>query len=198
MFSSENIYTLEQIDKLGNAIVFLCERMGELSKTKLLKLIYLIEETSVKKYGVPFFNIRFDAWHLGPVSRDLFVEITGETILLDRYIDKVNENGTINVVAKQAFSDDEFSDNELKLMEQIATTFKYTAADELIRLTHREHSPWHQTAAENGLLEAFEKKLATSSNAEIDLSRILAGDDEKLKRYQGYKEFMAESRSLKR
>lgn len=197
MFNSDSIYTKEQIDKLGNAIIFLCERVGQVSKTKLLKLIYLIEETSVKKYGVPFFNIRFDAWHLGPVARDLYVEITGETFLLDRYLDKVNDNGTINVIAKQVFSDDEFSDNELKLMEQIANTFKYSTAEELVNLTHREHSPWHQTVVEHGLLEAFEKKLATSSDAEIDLSRIVAGDEEKLKRYQGYKEFMVESRSLK-
>jgi uncharacterized phage-associated protein len=167
------------------------------SKTKLLKLIYLIEETSVKKYGVPFFNIRFDAWHLGPVARVLYLEITGETFLLDRYIDKKVVDGTNNVVSKQAFSDDEFNDNEIKLMEQIATTFKYTPAEDLVKLTHREHSPWHRTAVEHGLLEAFEQKLATSSNAEIDLSRILSGDEEKLKRYQGYKEFIAESRSLK-
>jgi len=193
MYSTASIYTREQIDKLGNAVIFLCDRMGALSKTKLLKLIYLIEETSVKKYGIPFFNIRFDAWHLGPVSRDLYVEITGETFLLDSYIEKKDTNGVVNIVAKK-----DFSDNELKLMEQIAGMFKYATADELIKLTHREHSPWHITAVENGLLEAFEKGFATTFDAEIDLSRIIAGDDEKLQRYHSHKEFMAESHSLKR
>ena len=81
-----SIYTKGQIDKLGNAIIFLCEKMGPLSKTKLLKLIYLVEESSVKKYGAPFFSLRFDVWKLGPVSRDLYTEITSEPFLLEDYI----------------------------------------------------------------------------------------------------------------
>jgi uncharacterized phage-associated protein len=198
MFNTTSIYTQDQIDKLGNAVIFLCERIGMLSKTKLLKLIYLIEETSVKKYGIPFFNMRFDAWHLGPVQRDLFVEITGETFLLDSFIDKQYQNGGVNILPKKNFSDDEFSDIELALLDQIAATFKYTSAEELIQLTHREHSPWYLTAKENGLLDAFKKGLATTSDVEIDLSRVIAGDEEKLKRYQSHQEFIAESRSLKR
>jgi uncharacterized phage-associated protein len=82
--NNSSVYTKDQLAKLGNAIIFLCDRIKPLSKTKLLKLIYLIEELSVKKHGVPFFNIRFDVWKLGPVSRDLYAEITSEPTLLDR------------------------------------------------------------------------------------------------------------------
>lgn len=197
MINTGSIYTKEQIDKLGNALIFLCQKIGPVSKTKLLKLVYLIEETSVKKYGIPFFNIRFDTWHLGPVSRDLYVEITGETFLLDKYIDKQNVNGAVNIIAKKDFCDDEFSDNEIMLMDQIAVMFKYTSAEDLVKLTHRKHSPWYITAVENGLLIPFQKGFATTSDAEIDLSRIIAGDDEKSHRYYDYKEFIEESRSLK-
>ena len=105
---NSSIYTKDQLAKLGNAIIFLCDRIKPLSKTKLLKLIYLIEEASIKRHGVPFFNIRFDVWKLGPVSRDLFVEITSEPDLLEDYIIKVSRDGGVFVKPKQKFSDDEF------------------------------------------------------------------------------------------
>lgn len=194
---STSIYTRDQLDKLGNAIIFLCERINPLSKTKLLKLVYLIEETSIKKFGAPFFNLRFDVWRLGPVSKDLYAEITSELNLLNDYIDREVKNDMINVVAKKSFSDDEFSDNEIKLLEQIASTFKYSSADELIKLTHRTHSPWYSAAYENGLLEPFEKGLATTSDVEIDFSKMLKDDQEKLSLYQQNKEFLDNSRKLK-
>lgn len=192
-----SIYTKDQIDKLGNAIIFLCERIKPLSKTKLLKLIYLIEEFSVKKYGMPFFNLRFDVWKLGPVSRDLYAEITSEPFLLEDYIDKEVRKGNVFVTPKRKFSDDEFNDLEIALLEQVASTFKRSTADELINLTHRKHSPWYTTAQKNGLLEPFEKGLATTSDVEIDLSVMLADDPGKLAVYNGHKEFLDQSRRLK-
>jgi hypothetical protein len=42
-------YTKEVIDKLGNAMVYMARKVPGLSKTKLLKLIYLLEEVSVKR-----------------------------------------------------------------------------------------------------------------------------------------------------
>jgi uncharacterized phage-associated protein len=192
-----SIYTKDQINKIGNAIIFLCEHIRPLSKTKLLKLIYLIEESSVKKYGAPFFNIRFDVWKLGPVSRDLFAEITSEPFLLNDYIDRKFEKGNIFVVAKKKFSDDEFNDLEIDLLQQITDSFKRFTADQLIELTHRKHSPWYATAFKNGLLEPFEKGLASTSDVQIDLSMILEGDDAKLAIYNGHKEFLEHSRRLK-
>lgn len=196
MYAS-SIYTKDQIDKIGNAIIFLCEQMGSLSKTKLLKLIYLIEETSVKKYGIPFFNIRFDVWKLGPVSRDLYAEITSEPFLLEDYIEKELKNDNVFVRAKKKFADDEFSDLEIELLEQIAVSFKKYTADQLIELTHRKHSPWYTTAQQNGLLEAFENGLANTSAIEIDMSTLLSDDEAKLAIYNGHKEFLEQSRKLK-
>lgn len=192
-----SIYTKAQIDKLGNAIIFLCERIKPLSKTKLLKLIYLIEESAVKKYGTPFFNLRFDVWRLGPVSRDLYVEITGELSLLEMYIDKVEKNGNINVVAKNNFCDDEFNDLEIALLEQITTSFKHYSAEQLIELTHRKHSPWYIAAKKNGLLEPFENGFANTSDVEIDLSGLICDDEIKLALYNGHKEFLEHSQRLK-
>jgi len=47
-------YSRSDIEKIGNAIIYLAERIPDLSKTKLLKLLYLLEETFAKKYQLPF------------------------------------------------------------------------------------------------------------------------------------------------
>ena len=123
------IYAKSQLDKLGNALIFLCQKISpytQVSKTHLLKLIFIIEEISVKKFGIPFFNLRFDVWKLGPVSKDLYVELTDEPNLLSEYITKeAIEKDKFIICPKHEFSDDEFSDNEMALLEEVAERFKY-------------------------------------------------------------------------
>src|SRR6266700_6732546 len=131
-----DFYSKNQIEKLGNAFIFLCEKIiavGEsVSKTHLLKLIFIVEEISVKKYGLPFFDLRFDVWKLGPVSKDLYYELSEEPTLLSEYINIKTINGNTIVEPKKAFSDDEFNDNEIALIEQISDRFLYCTAKELI------------------------------------------------------------------
>lgn len=195
------IYTKSEIDKLGNAIVFLCQKLSPytpVSKTHLLKLIFIIEEIAVQRFGVPFFNLRFDVWKLGPVSKDLYVELTDEPNLLSEYISKeqVDESKFV-ICPKHEFSDDEFSDNEMKLLEEIAERFKYCTAKELINFTHRKNSPWFNTAQKHGLVDALEAGKITTTDIEIDLSEMIQEEDQKLALYKSHKEFLVQSKSLK-
>jgi len=194
---NSSIYTKDQLAKLGNAIIFLCDRIRPLSKTKLLKLIYLIEELSVKKHGIPFFNIRFDVWKLGPVSRDLYAEISSEPYLLDDFIVKTSSDNGVFVQAKRKFNDDEFNDLELKLLNDITKAYGSLTADRLIAITHRKHSPWYTTAQKNGLLEHFDNGSANTSDVEIDLSQLIEGDDQKIALFKSHKDFLDHSKRLK-
>lgn len=56
--------TNNQIDKIGHSIVYLGSKVSELSKTKLLKLLFLLEEKSIQDYGTPFFGVDFKIWQL--------------------------------------------------------------------------------------------------------------------------------------
>jgi uncharacterized phage-associated protein len=198
---SGEIYTKNQIEKLGNALIFLCEKMlavGEkVSKTYLLKLVFIIEEISVKKYGIPFFDLRFDVWKLGPVSQDLFFELSEELNLLADYIVTEAINNNTYITPKKKFSDDEFSDKEISLLEEISERFKYCTANELINFTHRRESPWYKTASKNGVLELFESGKMITTNIEIKLSESIEHDEAKLALYNSHKEFLAQSKSLK-
>ena len=198
---SGEIYTKNQIDKLGNALIYLCKKMQEVgepvSKTHLLKLVFIIEEIAVKKYGIPFFDLRFDVWKLGPVSKDLFVELSEEPDLLASYISRQIVNGNVYIQAKKEFSDDEFNDKELELLEDISKRFLYCTAKELINFTHRSDSIWYKTALRNGVLDLLEKGQMTTTDIEIPLHEIIEDEKEKLALYQNHKEFMAFSKSLK-
>ena len=172
-------YTRSQIEKLGNAIIYLSSNMPDLSKTKLLKLLYLIEEISIKKYGFPFFNIRFDVWKLGPVSKDVYLELSDTPDLLHLFIEVDKSADTTFIRHKKDFNDDEFSDNDMGVLDYVVTHFKNAPANYLVNLTHQKHSAWHQTALRYGLLEYFDAGQLTTTDIEIDFTTLFDGDDTK-------------------
>ena len=190
-------YTKDQIDKIGNTIIYLAEKIQPLSKTQLLKLIYLIEEVSVKKYGMPFLNLRFDVWKFGPVSRDIYAELTGETFLLSKFIDKYQgaDNATY-IKSITAFSDDEFSDNEIELLDLVISHYNLNAT-QLVKITHRKHSLWYTTAKKHNVLEYLEEGVMNTTDFEIDFSDLLIDEPEKKAFYLDNKEFLSQSKALK-
>lgn len=190
-------YTRPQIEKIGNAIIYLATHIPDLTKTKLLKLLYILEEVAIKKYGFPFFNIRFDVWKFGPVAKDIYVELSDSPDLLAKFIeiDKCDEKTTF-VRPKIEFDDDEFSDNDIAILQYVTSNFKNANATQLVNLTHRKHSPWYQTALKYGLHERFALGQMNSTNIEIDFSTLF--EDENLKAfYLENKELLSFSEHLK-
>ncbi len=194
-------YTKSQLDKLGNALIFLCKHLDPttpVSKTHLLKLVFILEESSIKKYGIPFFNLKFNVWKLGPVSKDLYVELTDEPNLLADYISRTEmKNGNFSICPNKEFSDDEFNDNEIALLNEVADRFKYCTAKELINFTHRKNTPWYNTAQRHGLVDALEEGRINATDIEIDMSELIQDDEQKLALYRSHQEFLEQSRSLK-
>jgi len=195
--AKQEIYTKNQLDKLGNTLIYLCENLERASKTHLLKLVFIIEEISILKFGIPFFDLRFDLWKLGPVSKDLYVELSDELNLLKPYIVKEIKEGVTLVYPKKKFSDDEFSDNEMKLLNEIVDRFKHCTAGELINFTHKKNTPWYNTALKNGVLDLLESGKMTTTDIEINLAELIEDDPDKLLLYNSHKEFLIQSKSLK-
>lgn len=148
---------------------------------------------------MPFFNLDFTVWKLGPVSRDIFVDLSSdELILLSKYIWKnTNVDANINIFPKVEFSDEEFSDNEMKLLEHITDTFKDYSASELVQLTYRKHSLWYLTALEHGVLEYLEEGKMNSTEIPIDFTRLLDSMPVKRAIYDDEREYLGKSQSLK-
>ncbi|MBW8688357.1 type II toxin-antitoxin system antitoxin SocA domain-containing protein [Chitinophaga rhizophila] len=162
-------YTPDQIDKIGNTVIYIADRIKPLYKTKLLKLLYFLDEFSVKKYGIPFLNLDYEVWQAGPVCSDIYQEVNEAPNMLADYIELANDNIGTKVFGRKPFCDDEFSKNEIELMDYLISTFKYSSAQELVDFTHRTSSPWYKAAHHYGLIELFESKRANTSNYRIDL-----------------------------
>lgn len=176
----------DQIDKVGNSIIYLSEKIGELSKTKALKLIYILDELSIKKSGIPFFNLKYKVWKFGPVSEEIFIDLSSETTLLKDYIERTSEEGITVIKPIVDFNDDEFSDNDIDLLDFVIEKFGDKTAKDLVYYTHRKNSPWHNTAKENSVLELLEKEEINNTELLIDMASLINHDERKRGVYSDY------------
>ena len=163
--------------RLGNAVIYIASHAKYPYKTEVLKLLFLMEERMVQKYHVPMLSIPFSVWRLGPVSVDVFEELSDGPVLLDDFVTLQFNGQGIMVKPSKEFDEDEFSDAELQVMHEVMEHYGQMNSEELIAVTHKEGSLWYETAKEHGLLEDFAEQRANSSNIIIDMGRQLCPDD---------------------
>ncbi len=163
--------------RLGNAVIYIASHAKYPYKTEVLKLLFLMEERMVQKYHVPMLSIPFSVWRLGPVSVDVFEELSDGPVLLDDFVTLQFNGQGIMVKPSKEFDEDEFSDAELQVMHEVMEHYGQMNSEELIAVTHKEGSLWYETAKEHGLLEDFVEQRANSSNIIIDMGRQLCPDD---------------------
>ena len=163
--------------RLGNAVIYIASQAKYPYKTEVLKLLFLMEERMVQKYHVPMLSLPFSVWRLGPVSVDVFEELSDGPVLLNDFITLQFNGQGIMVKPTKVFDEDEFSDAELQVMHEVMDRYGQMNSDELIAVTHKEGSLWYATAKENGLLEDFAEQRANSSNIIIDMGRQLCPND---------------------
>jgi uncharacterized phage-associated protein len=192
-FTPVQYFTKDELDKLGNAIIFLIENVGTLSKTKLLKLVYLLDEVSVRRHGIPFFTHNYKLWQLGPVNPELFFALSNEgSTLLSEYVSPSESN---YLTPNHGFEDDEFSQNEIEILYWVAEKFGSKSGTELIEYCHRPQTPWFKIATEHGLMEKFAKKEVNVTDIGIDLQEYL--DEERKIIFKDFMSFIESSRELK-
>jgi uncharacterized phage-associated protein len=185
-------YTKEEIDKIGNTLIYLQNKLGQLTKTQALKFLYFLDEFSIKKYGIPFLGLDYEVWQLGPVSKDIYVELTSSENpkFLKEYVSLHKENYLKYKYEKiksiKPFCNDEFSDNDIKIMDITIKKFKGLTSSELSKLTHKKGSLWYNSANKNNLLEPFKKGSITNSKFKIDFNSLL--NEEKLSIFKFHKE----------
>ena len=59
-------------DLVGNLMIYLATECKPLYHTKLIKLLYLIDEESTRRNGSPLTWLSYKAWKLGPVSQEVY------------------------------------------------------------------------------------------------------------------------------
>ncbi|MBI1268047.1 MAG: DUF4065 domain-containing protein [Cryomorphaceae bacterium] len=180
-------FSPDQVAKIGNSIIYFSERIDKLSKTKLLKLLYILEEISIQRSGIPVLNLKFKTWKFGPVSEDIFIELSSEATFLKGYLKKISEGEHMYILPAADFTDDEFSQNDIDLMDEVISKFGNKTAKELISYTHRQGAPWYISATKNGVLGYLNNEEINNTEFVVDMEELIQDDERKLLLYKDFK-----------
>jgi uncharacterized phage-associated protein len=173
--------------KIGNLLNYLSTRIPNLNMTKALKLLYLIDETSYMRTGVPVTWMDYKVWEMGPVAEELYNELryeqsfvqNGEAINLEHFIEtsKSDYKGQtqITILPKSDYDLGEFSAFEKELIDNIIDRFGTYTSKQLIELLHEKDTLWHQYVTDNNLKVNF-KVYGKKSNHTIDFAQLIKDD----------------------
>jgi len=182
---------IPNLEKVGNLIIYLVDQIKEkhrlpLFLTKLLKLLYIIDETSVKETGAPVTGLDYKVWQMGPVAYDVYVDLMHKNSdQLSSFAEaKKSENtsvekGWAKIESVNKFDDSEFSEYEMELIDRIVDEFGYYKKEDLVEILHKEGSLWSKIVKDKNL-EALFAADKTTSNYTIDLSKLIESDPAKL------------------
>ena len=171
-------YSEENISRIGYAAVYIAEHTSDLSKTKLLKLLYLMEERSALKYQQPFLALPYEVWQAGPVAKDIYIDLSDGAVLLSKYVRtelvKLDDGKDAQYIYPVvAFDDEDFSAYEIRLMDEVLKEYGDKTATELVDIVHRENTLWYQIAKEKGLIDAFRNHECNNSEYVIDFTKAM-------------------------
>lgn len=186
-----------KIDLIGNLIIYIadyCKKSSTpLYQTKLLKLLYLIDEESVIQNGTPITWLDYAVWQKGPVPTDIYFSKLSHSNAFEKYVSFEDRSNRYLVVKKREFEDNNFSEIELEIIGSILSKYGKLTSDELIAITHKEGSLWSNIVEEKNI--KFSQKNHTS-NVCIDFSKLIAGDKFKQFNYWAARECLETNLSL--
>lgn len=154
-------------------MIYIAKHTDMLSKTKLIKLLYIMEEKMVERHHTPFLAIPYEIWHLGPVQKDLFADLSDQLFLMHDYLEPYTMDSNKFFKARKEFCDDEFSQQEITIMDEVLAEFGKCTAAQLVSHLHREDSLWYKTAQKYGALEWFDNGLCNNTDIKIDFGELI-------------------------
>jgi len=180
------MFRVIQNNKIGNILIYLSEQIREkysidLYLTKTLKLLYLIDETSVKETGTPVTWLEYKVWENGPVAKDIHAELkygdklyhNNSTISLDSFVKTkfIKKNGEYQckIFPLKPFDDSYFSDYEIELLDRIILNYGSLPSNKLINILHKENTLWNKEKNNHRLEFSLQNKTSDFSINFIDL-----------------------------
>lgn len=159
---------------IGNAMVLIANRCKPLYHTKLLKLLYLIDEVATIKTGAPITWLTYNAWQYGPVAEDIYYSKRVEDNKFGEYV-KFDYSGENRYVVKPVvkFNDAEFTDLDLIIIDEVLQKYGLMSTKELIETTHAEGSLWNKTVKCNNIHFSETNK---TSNTPLDFAKLVEND----------------------
>ena len=184
-------------DLIGNLIIYIADYCKNYStplyQTKLLKLLYLIDEESVRQTGTPITWLDYDVWQKGPVATDIYFSKLPNLNKVDEYVSFVERSKKFLVVKKKEFNDGNFSEVEIDIINNVLSAFGKKTSEELIEITHQPGSLWSEIVKEKKVRFSSENH---TSNESIDFSKLLTDDNFKRFNYWASRECLSTNLAL--
>ena len=110
--------------------------------------------------------MQYYAWKMGPVPNELFNELGGNMRpdLKTAIHELSDKEGFQQIRPKGKFDSQYFSDNELKMLENISFIFQNAKAEAMVESTHLKNEPWDKTLKEKGEFKKIDYMLAMDSD----------------------------------
>lgn len=184
-------------DKIGNSLIYISQKLGgSIYLTKVIKLLYIADETSIHETGVPFTWLDYKAWRNGPVPEELHTELRYRmnnqpySSPFSKFINvKKVENpvapdmDSFLISAAKDFNDDDFSDYDINLLDRIIEKYGKLSGNELINILHQEGTLWHKVVKDNQLELSF-KLRNNKSDCLIPFTQLLKDNEIKQLAYK--------------
>ena len=184
-------------DLIGNLIIYIvdfCKNMSmPLYQTKLLKLLYLIDEESVRQIGSPITWLEYDIWQKGPVPAAIYFSKFPHTNKLEEYVSFEERSNKYLVVKKKTFEDTNFSEIDLEIINDVLLKYGKKTSDELIEITHKDGSLWSKVVEEKKIRFTLNNH---TSNESIDFLQLIANDQIKQFNYLAARECLETTMAL--
>lgn len=133
-------------EKLLNSIIYFAQHTDCCGKTKLFKLLHLLDFEHFRQTGRSVTGLDYYAWKMGPVPVRLDEEfdIPGDDFeeSVDIVPEQIRDHRMYKIVPKKEFDPAYFSKRELRLLDQISSEFHSCNARKMVDVTHREDAPW--------------------------------------------------------
>jgi hypothetical protein len=137
-------YRNPNFEKFTEMVVYFSEKI-EPFKTKMNKLLFYADFLMFKQTCFSISGVRYKAIDMGPVPNNFqsIFEYLANKDEIDIYTTEFS-NGHVGEQFKarkdRPFKVDLFSENELEVLEKVATVFKPTSTNEIIELSHLEEA----------------------------------------------------------
>jgi uncharacterized phage-associated protein len=133
-------------EKLINVIVYFGGNTRFCGKTKLFKLLYLLDFQHFRATGRSVTGLDYRAWELGPVPFPLVQEWDAFkpdlAAAVDVVVEPVFDYERLRIEPKAAFDESHFTKRELQLMRELAERHRDELTKPLVGMTHEERGPW--------------------------------------------------------
>ena len=173
-------------DKISNVLNYFASQIDYLSMTKTLKLLYILDETSIKETGTPVTWLDYKVWENGPVAIDVYNEIKHQevfcyqgkelsllhSIQLEKKFNTDRNSEEVFLKPNGDFDKTIFNRYELNLLETIVFKYGNWNATELINFLHEEGSLWHKMVSEHNLIDYFQQ-IGKITNHSIEFNDLL-------------------------